>query len=363
MLVKDRVISRAQNRIDSRAAKRMLGYSAIEENQIAELREIAAAGILTAALERTLPAQRHALSGAAFAVAWPVVYQRLTRGVERRRGHGGCASSVFQMTQDCLDRFYDDVEAAVDDLLAHAHTPILSLEGWIASRLNASTVNAHRRRRGRVGALQRPRLPKWLIQALDHDPWLTELATQMLLWVGVSTTAGVGLWPLEAWALRRAATAGDRAGASSAAVARDVETVLAAMRTHREWHARYVERPLGHKQAPITSASAMADATPLLLRDRDDAEDAELTRRASVALRAIEARLVGREDPSVAIPEVIRTVFTGGARDLDWPPLTGPDYEHSVSAALRDPDQAGQVVATVLRILQGPVPVPVPVRQ
>jgi hypothetical protein len=261
-------------------------------------------------------------------------------------------SSVFRMSQECLDRFYDDVEAVVDDALTKAVAPVRDLEAWIASRLNAATVDGHRRRRGRRGALQRPRLPMWLAASLDHHPWLTELATQILLWVGVSTTAGTELWPLDAWALRRATVMADSSHNHAALVRREVETVLAAMRTRPSWYADYVERPLGHKHAPVCAAPAL-DTSALLLVDRDEMEDARLAALASDALAEIQTRLDGAEDPLTAVADVIRTVFGEAAigGDLDRAPLASPDYENTVAAALADPDEVDRIVLAVLKIL------------
>jgi hypothetical protein len=53
---------------------------------------------------------------------------------------------VTKLADGCLDRFYDDVEAVVDDLLTHSRTRINNPEGWITSRLKAVTIDAHRRR-------------------------------------------------------------------------------------------------------------------------------------------------------------------------------------------------------------------------
>jgi hypothetical protein len=86
-------------------------------------------------------------------------------GAGTRSAHRG----VHRLADERLDRFHDDVEAVVDDLLTHARHPVFDLEGWVAGRLNAATVNGHRRLRGERGALQRPRLPGWLGAALGQD--------------------------------------------------------------------------------------------------------------------------------------------------------------------------------------------------
>src|SRR5205823_15053751 len=119
---------------------------------------------------------------------------------------------VRRLADECLDRFEDDVEAVVYDVLTHADRPIRQLEAWVSSRLRAATVNHHRAVRGERGALQRPRLPRWLAAGLGHDRWLEELALQILTWVGVPTTAGRQVWPLDAWTQRRAEVTGDWTG-------------------------------------------------------------------------------------------------------------------------------------------------------
>lgn len=330
--------------------------SSTAPDRVGFLRTLAGQGRLADVAASAGPMLRTELSGAAFSVAWPIVFVRLTRGLELRRAHAACATSVFRMADECLDRFYDDVEAVVDDVLAHATTPIRNLEAWIATRLNAATVDGHRRRRGQRGALQRPRLPKWLSASLGEDPWLMELATQILLWVGVSATAGAEVWPLDGWAVRRATVTGDRVHSDPALVAREVGTVLTAMRTKPSWFADHVERPFGHKQAPVVSANSSIELPPLLLADRAALDDAHLADLASEALEAIQARLRRGQDVMTAVTEVIHVVFgvDVGGHDIDCPPLVAPDYEERVAAVLGDSTQVERVVAAVLRIVTEP---------
>lgn len=326
-----------------------------ESEGIRDLRRLAGEGRLAIVAGAASPSSWTALCGAAFAIAWPVVFARLTRGIEIRRGHAACAASVFRMSEDCLDRFYEDVEAVLDDLLAHARMPIRDIEAWMAARLNASTVNGHRRRRGRIGALQRPRMPIWLSEALHHDPWLIELATQILLWVGVRATAGTELWPLDAWTVRRTVATGDCAGSTPATVAREIDAVLVAMRSRPMWYQDYVERPFGHKYPPVLGAQDQAESRPLLLTDRADADDADLMTRATAALQAIEARLSRGQDVTMAILEVIGTLFGVDARghDIEHPPLISSDYGEHVSALLRDTTHVERMVNAVSRIVSG----------
>lgn len=336
----------------------------VESEQICELRELAVTGRLAAVATDAVGERRLALSGAAFAVCWPVVFSRLTRSLERRRGHVVCASSVFRMAETCLDRFYDDVEAVIDDLLAHAKEPVRNLEAWVAARLNASTVNGHRRRRGEIGALQRPRMPMWLAVALGHDPWLTELATRILVWVGVPATAGGSVWPVNAWSLRRAVVMGGAVtgGAviggpgDAAATARDIDAVIAAMRTRPAWYQSYVERPLGRKVTPVVGSRDFTDPPPLLLTDRADVDDDHLVGLAADALRAIEARLMRGQRAADAVIEVIEKVFSvdTGGEQIDCPPLSAPQYDEHVTAALRDPHHVRRIVDAVLSIVAQP---------
>src|SRR4029450_10041041 len=90
-------------------------------------------------------------------LGWTLVCAGLTRGIERRRGHRTCAIGVEHLEPDCLDKYEDDVEAVLDDLLRHATVAIHNLEGWVRSRLVNGTVDGNRRRRGRQGARARPR--------------------------------------------------------------------------------------------------------------------------------------------------------------------------------------------------------------
>jgi hypothetical protein len=115
-------------------------------SRVDRLRELAREGRLAAG---TAGEERLALTAAAYDLAWPIVYARLTRRFEQRRGHLACAAGVDHLADDCLNRFRDDVEAVVDDLFAHARQPVLELEAWIADRLSAATANGQPGPRGR----------------------------------------------------------------------------------------------------------------------------------------------------------------------------------------------------------------------
>ena len=335
----------------------MLGSTrpAIGPADVAGVRRLARDGLLAGSASAAPPRELARLRGAVYAVAWPLVFARITRPLERRRRHPDCVRGLESLRPDCLDGFHDDVEAVVEHALRRATDRIENFEGWLATRLNPATVDAHRRRRGEIGALQRPRLPSWLSDALGGDPWLCDLAVQVLLWVGVPTTAGAELWPLDSWAARRAEFTG---GPPSGPAARDLHDsldgdlrrVLAAMRTRPKWHAEHVERPLGHKQAPVAPvpADGAAELPALELVGRHEIEDARLARLAEQALRAIEARLDRGDDPATAVKAVVRLLFgTGLARG----PHLDPAREDWLATALADPARVDRIVATVLGIL------------
>ena len=326
------------------------------DDGIWRLRELAREGRLAAVAEAADRTERQSLTAATYDVVWPIVFARLTRRLEQRRGHSSCAVSVDRLADECLDRFHDDVEAVVDDVLTHARRPVLNLEAWITARLNAATVDGHRRRRGERGALQRPRLPGWLADDLGRDRWLMALATQMLVWVGVRGTAGTEVWPVETWAQERGAYTGDWQGSDPAVVAREIEAVLATMRRRPEWYDAYVERPLGTKQAPV-AALPVEDVTgrsaaPLTLGDPDARVEAEMRRLAAVAVGAIDRRLVAGEVTEAVVVDVIRRVFGGMFTGLlDRAPHDAADPLGGVTGALADPETVHRIVTTVRAIL------------
>jgi hypothetical protein len=121
----------------------------VTDGAIRHLHDLARLGTLAGAAAAAQGEERIELTGAAYSVVWPIVYSKLTRRFEQLRGHAACAAGVSNMADECLDRFHDDVEFVVEDLLAHARQPIHHLEAWIAARLTAATVDGHRRLRGR----------------------------------------------------------------------------------------------------------------------------------------------------------------------------------------------------------------------
>jgi hypothetical protein len=324
--------------------------------RIQRLRELAREGRLAAVVAAAEGSERRALTAAAYNVVWPIVFARITRRVEQRRGHWNCAAGVDHLAEECIDRFHDDVEAVVDDLLTHARQPVLNLEAWITGRLNAATVDGHRRRRGMRGALQRPRLPGWLAEDLGHNRWLMALATHILVWVGVSHTAGNEVWPLEAWAQERASFTGDWKDSDPSVVSLEVESVLAAMRRRPEWYESYVERPLGRKQAPVATLpvedGAGPDAAPFGLGDPFASAETEMLRLAAAAVGAIDRRLGRGEETQAIVVEVIRAVFGGTfTGTLDRAPHDVADPLGGVTGALADQTTVNRIVATVRDII------------
>ncbi|GID93962.1 hypothetical protein Adi01nite_33740 [Amorphoplanes digitatis] len=301
--------------------------------------------------------ERAALTGAAYSVAWPVVYERVTRSVELRRGHSRCAASVRSLADECLDRFHDDVEAVVGDLLCNARQPVVSVEAWLTSRIKAATVDGHRRRRGARGALQRPRLPQWLAAELGHDSWLTSLALKVLDWVGVPQTAGADTWPLDSWAQSRRSTTGDWQHGDTAVVAREVDVVLRAMRTRPKWFECYVERPLGMKAPPVAGAPAddVGELRPLRAADPGEVVDARLRELAAAAVEAIGRGLADGGDPARVVSEVLNAVFGRVTpADLNVAPHVTADPTSRISELLADRKILDRIVADVVTIVRGP---------
>ncbi|GIE85425.1 hypothetical protein SAMN06264365_10546 [Actinoplanes regularis] len=319
------------------------------------LRRLATEGVLAQHAAAARGYDRLELSSAAYDLVWPIVFTRLTRRFEQMRGHMACASGVGKLADECLDRFHDDVEAVVEDLLTHARRPVENLEAWVAARLGAATVDAHRRRRGERGALQRPRLPGWLADELGRDPWLTTLATQVLVWVGVDDTAGSEVWPLESWAQERARCVGDWPGSDRATVAREIEAVLGAMRKRPAWYESFVERPLGAKRAPVVSAAADRygeQTTPLALGEPDQEVDLELLRLARRAVSLIDRRVAQGEEAHATVTDVIRDVFGGVfTGTLDRAPHSVADPVGGVTGALASRGRLDRIVTTALSII------------
>ncbi|XVV04481.1 hypothetical protein ACQPW3_03430 [Actinosynnema sp. CA-248983] len=270
-----------------------------------DVREMARRGELAAYAGTVTGDARRRLRAATYEVVQPVVFHQLTRRLELARGHRACAVAVSRLDDPCLDRFHDDMEAVIDDVFRNARVPVHNLEGWVSRRLTQATVNGYRRRRGERGALQRPRVPKWLAARLGGDPALTALAVDVLEFVGNDASAGPRVWPTERWAERRAA--GDWEAAHRAVLA-DLETVLTAMRARPAWYEDYVERPLGRK--PHTSVPLTADEIPLPVVAESDWLLVEL---AGLAVDGIEDRLARGENPRHAVVDVVTAVFGPGS--------------------------------------------------
>jgi hypothetical protein len=321
---------------------------ASESSPVRRLHDLAQQGRLAETAAAAHGEERRALTGAAYDMVWPIVYARVTRQLEQRRGHATCAAGVSHLTDECLDRFHDDVEAVVEDLLTHAQQPIRNLEAWITTRLTRATVDSYRRRRGLRGALQRPRLPIWIAYGLSLDPWLTVLGMEILIWVAVGSTTSSEVWPLEAWAQKRAQCTGDWTGSDPDVVAREVKTVLAVMRRRPAWYESYIERPLGTKQASVTAASINEDEDETIgemVQVEPTAHiNSELLRQAAEAVQVIDARIATGEQAERVVVEVIRAFF-GASLPAGHAP------EPLVSAALADVNTVNRIVSTVLEII------------
>ncbi|WP_238011784.1 hypothetical protein KZZ52_13210 [Dactylosporangium sp. AC04546] len=319
-----------------------------DEAAIAEVRELSRHGRLSGTIAAHTGVQRRRLIGAVYTIAMPVVFTRVTRRMELRRGHHACATSVRHLTDDCMDRFEDDMEAVVFDVERRATLPIRDLEAWIASRVGQATVDGYRRRRGAVGALQRPRLPRWLGEELACDRWLCELALKILSWAGSPVTAGIELWPTEAWRIARAEFRDDRDGGG---IRGDLATVLAAMRTRPAWFEAYVEGPLGYKQTPVAwqledDRGHPAEHAAFTFVDRDEQDDAQLRVLAHQAFEAIRLRIGRGEGAHAVVVDVIGTIFGGTA--------AGPADDRSLAAMRDDPVERNRIVAAVLALLDEP---------
>jgi hypothetical protein len=227
--------------------------------------------------------RRHTLG-----LCFPLVYERHTRALEFRRGHGRCASGIARLDPDCHDGFTDDVLAVVGYVLRYARFPIANLPGWITSRLTKATVDGYRQRRGELGALQRPRLPQWLATALADDPWLCRLSLLIMEWVGVSATAGGSTWPIDQWTLERCLSCQTHGlPVPHHPVDVDIRRVVAVMVERRPgWYERYVETPLARKQTPV-SRVPIELATPLPLADPDPDPQLDLSPAISQACHAL----------------------------------------------------------------------------
>lgn len=317
--------------------------------------ELARAGALGEAVAAAGDGERRSLHAAAFEVCHPVVFDVVTRRVERRRGHRTCMRGLRQLADPCLDGFHDDVESLVERLLETA-TPIENLPAWLAHWAPRAAVNGHRRRRGACGALQRPRMTATLAAALGDDPWLRALALEILTWVGVPATAGAELWPLDEWAQRRAQLTGDQAGSTTAVVAADIERVLTVMRRRPDWYAANVERPLGHKPTPVAPppGDGVTDPRPLRVVDDAEAEESHIAALAAVALEAISVGLRGDTDPAAVVLRVLDKLFLSGSgtEGIGRAPGTRPATGERLSALLTDPAIAGGIVDRVLRVVR-----------
>jgi hypothetical protein len=264
------------------------------------------------------------------------------------------------MEPECRDRHQDDVDALRADLLKHADQYFAKLDAWLASRAKHAAIDAYRKRRAERGALQRPRMPVWLAQALGDDCWLRQLALNILEWVGVEATAGYDVWPLRAWVQQRANMV-PGAVYTEAEMGAEVQHVLYTMRTRKpKWYAAHVERPLGYKQAPLapaqlTDPEGFHEPAYVRYTGPDEQADALLTELARVALDRVGARYAAGTPLREAVAEAIGIVFGAGtgADGMDQAPGGGKDVSPMDLAAqlVLDPRVLDRVVIAVLEIL------------
>jgi hypothetical protein len=327
-----------------------------------DARRLARLGKLTAWVRTASTDEVRRLRAEATETVWPLVYQRVTRPAERNRGHLRCASAMRLLAPECLDRFHDDVEAVVDDLFAHGDLPIENLEGWLTMRMPMAIVEGYRKRRGRRGAPQRPRVPVWLGTALGDDEWLVELAKLIMDWSGTDATAGASIWPLTRWTDLRLRRTGD-ATAEEATVAAEIETVLDVMRSRARWYENNVQGPLDRKPAPLWYAgsahTARTEPEPLELVSPHERSDALLRELASWAIDVMARRIGGAERLEDLVTEVLGAVFGAAplAYDLDQPPGTTPGGADEVVALIQDPERLDRIVRAVVEIIRDQAPV------
>jgi hypothetical protein len=322
-----------------------------------EVRDLAKAGSLSISLAEEARAGSDGIGRAVYEIVWPIVFSRITKAAELSRGHTGCARSVTLLDEDCLDRFHDDVAAVLDVVRRRASCRIEDLEKWIAGIARAATIDAHRRRRGELGALQRPRPPRWLCNSLNCDPWLVSLAIRVLEWVGVRDAISSGLWPLSRWSELRGQSTGDWAGSTPEVVFAEVEHVLAKMRTDERWYSDYVERPIGRKRAPTAHG---ADSSPLPPIRPHDVEDAQLRSKADATMREIATRTRAGENPPEVALDALRRHFCADAAsaEMDKAPHHAADAQEWLTKRLNNGEEArtlaSAVAVTVTAGLQPP---------
>jgi hypothetical protein len=346
---------RRRNPQKSESAAPSLRRAAAESGDVSELRRLAEAGTLSTAFEKAGAGRRRQLQSGAYAIVYRLVYDKLTRRLERDRGHHHCAERIDRLEPACLDRFYDDVEAVVERLLTQQSGPIQNLEAWIVTLIPKAVLDGNRKRRGRRGAMQRPRITPALAQELGNDPWLTDLAVHILEWVGVTATAGAGLWPLDNWARRRALVKGDAAAEDPKLVTREIEEVLAVMRRRPVWYADFIERPLGHKVAPTAAppGDEVVDSRPLQPVPDDEVDDNRLKDLAWIATEAMRIRLRDGDDPRQVVTEVLNAVFNrgSGGEEIGRSGGASSSAPERLSELLADPVALPGIINRILGVL------------
>jgi hypothetical protein len=317
-------------------------------DDFARVRAAMASGRLRELLDAATAGELAAL----YAIVYDLVYT-VSQKRERSRGHSDCAASPERMRPECHDQLLDNVETMLADLCRHADVPVANAEGWLRSRFNAVTIDANRRRRGRIGALQRPRMPQWLARLLPTE-WLRRLALEIMIWVGVPQPAGLNLWPLNAWANLRDQITGTT-GSNDNAVAADIETVLDAMRTNATWFEKFIERPFGHKHAGVVPAQRSEQQPDHLdLVPADERVDALLHEFAAAAVNEIADAVAAGGDLHTAVVAAITRAFAGGSgsEGLADVPHAGTDHAELVELLLANEENVRRIAKTVLEIIR-----------
>jgi hypothetical protein len=136
--------------------------------------------------------------------------------------------------------------------------------------------------------------------------------------------------------------------------------VLDAMRRRPAWYERFVETPLGRRQAPLLPAYGDAAGYRAQAREpstgRHESDDARLLELAALAVAAIESRLGCGDDERTVVVDVIRTAFAAGtgAEQLDAVPGTGLAEDERVTSLLDDERSVDRLVSLVLDIVRRP---------
>ena len=140
---------------------------------------------------------------------------------------------------------------------------------------------------------------------------------------------------------------------------RDVDAVLAAMQTRPAWFEKYIERPLGRKQAPLHTApsarfDAAQDPVPLELAPLDQRDEAALVATAAAAVEQIVERVERGEAARVVVADVLSRAFADEepAEGLDQVPGAPPSDIERARHMIADPAALERIVCDVVAALK-----------